>query len=260
MEQHQSADTRFSSDGCGVANRRVAPGGLHREFGIVVLRIVDQEVGTSTELDDRRRHLEGAVERLLVIGDVDHRGVGVVDAVSVGGADVFDRGHRDRGGSQSQRAGTHLDEVDLARQDRQVDREEWWPDERGDLGLEVGTGLGRADQSQPGVRTKQGNEERDPLNVVPMEVGDQRRAGEFAHTAGADQFVAEVAQTGAEIEHDRVITFGPADQHTRRVPADAVRGIARARRRAANAIEGDIEHLRNRPPIRRSERATARSR
>jgi hypothetical protein len=73
--------------------------------------------------------------------------------------------------------------------------------------------------------------------VIPVQMGDERGAAE---TAVLGQRVAPVPQPRAEIENDRFGT-GRLEGDARRVASVAQILLARARRRASYAVEGDVE-------------------
>ncbi|MEY3266873.1 MAG: hypothetical protein RJA15_1319, partial [Actinomycetota bacterium] len=55
--------------------------------------------------------------------------------------------------------------------------------------------------------------EREPLDVIPVQMGDQRMRMQRVGTEG----FAEVSQAGAQIEKDRIRAFG-GDRNARGVP------------------------------------------
>ena len=81
-----------------------------------------------------------------------------------------------------------------------------------------------------------GNEEREALHVIPVQVGDQRRAVERT-VEGLG--LAEVAQAGAHVEDDRILAGG-LDRDARCVSAITSGSITRARCRPSHAEEGDV--------------------
>ena len=75
--------------------------------------------------------------------------------------------------------------------------------------------------------------------MVPVEVGDERRAPERSVDR---EGLAPEAQPGAQVEHDRVHA-GRLDRHTRRVPSVATVLLARARSRTSDPPEADVQQV-----------------
>ncbi len=106
--------------------------------------------------------------------------------------------------------------------------------------LLVCVGLSNAGERQRGddahlrVRAEHGWEERQPLDVVPVQVADQ--AGGAKGAIGRPR-LAEVADAGAEVEQDRPIA-GDVDRHAGRVPAVAHDLGTVARRGSTDPVEG----------------------
>ena len=96
-------------------------------------------------------------------------------------------------------------------------------------------------------------EERQALDVVPVEVGEQHAGAVAVEPALLGEVLAVVAQPGAEVEDDGIVTVG-VDLHARRVPAVAVELVAVARSRSAHPPEGDVcllrhtSHITHQPP------------
>ena len=185
-----------------------------------------------------RRHtpsaMRGAVDRLLVIADVGDARRAVGHPVAERLADV---GHGARSRRRSRRCGTCA----------AGSRTSTWPGKPsrpiGNSGGQIvadstsaavrPSSLGRAVHDEPAVLVEQRTEERQALDVVPVQVAEQARAPE-RHVGRAAQ--PEVAQPGAEVEQQRVLA-GDVDGHARRVAAVAADVIAMARGRAPDAMK-----------------------
>ena len=74
--------------------------------------------------------------------------------------------------------------------------------------------------------------------MIPVQVGEQTAAPE--ELVGR-QALAEVAQAGAHVEQQRLLS-GRVDRDARRITAISLDVIALARRRAADAMERDVYH------------------
>jgi hypothetical protein len=96
--------------------------------------------------------------------------------------------------------------------------------------------LGRAVDVELRTGPVGGGEERQPLDVVPVDVGDQCVAPE-ATVEGLG--LAESAQAGTEVEHDRVLARHP-QRHAGRVAAVALRVFGGAGTRPAHSVEFDV--------------------
>src|SRR5690606_1249553 len=97
--------------------------------------------------------------------------------------------------------------------------------------------LRRAVDVDLGAGPVDGDEERQALHVVPVEVRDQRVAPEAA-VGGLGG--AQEAEPGAEVEDDRLVAR-LLDGDARRVAAVALVRLARARCRPADAEEGHVQ-------------------
>ena len=86
-----------------------------------------------------------------------------------------------------------------------------------------------------------GREERQTLDVVPVEVGEEHRGVVPVGAALGLERVAVVAQPGAEIEHDRVVSV-TRDLDARGVPPIPVELVAVARSRSAYPPEVHVSH------------------
>ena len=178
VEQRQAARAGLGRHVHGVVDRAVAPGGLRRELVDGVLRVVDQQVGAVAEVE----HGVGdrvAVGGHLVVGQVGDRGAAHLDPVAVGEPDVGHRAHLHLGAVELEVLVPHVVEADVAEQLLGGDREERRPHELAERGAEAaGVVLGRAVHVEAGAGLEHRREERQALHVVPVDVGDQRRARE----------------------------------------------------------------------------------
>ena len=213
------------------------------ELGRRVLGVVDQQVDALAEAPHAVGDARPA-DRLLVVADVGDARRPVGDAVAERLADV---GHAACSRRRSRRCGT-------------------WPPARGprrgrgSRRCRSGTAAGRSSPTSTSAAVRpscsdgrvhdelallveQRPEERQALDVVPVEVAEQARAAE-RHAGRAAQ--AEVAQPGAEVEQQRVLA-GDVDGHAGRVAAVAGDLITMARGRAPDAMKPD-QHAARRPP------------
>jgi hypothetical protein len=175
---------------------------------------VDQQVGAIAQLEHSRRHLEAAVERLLVVAHVHDRVAAVLDPVSESGTDVGHEPRHDADVADGELGVGHRMEAQLAGQVGDAHREVRRRHELVERLLE-GQALGRRRVDvERRARPQRGSEEGQALDVVPVQVGDERVAVE--RLVGREA-VAPEPETGAEVEDD--------GGRARRLDADA-RGVA----------------------------------
>jgi hypothetical protein len=140
--------------------------------------------------------------------------------------------------------GRRLTDLDVAGEAVDADREQRRADRRReDLGRGAPVVLGRGVDDELALLVQQRAEERQSLDVVPVEVAQQARATE-RRTGRAAQ--SEVAQPGAEVEQEWVLA-GHVDGHAGRVAAVTGDLITMARGRPPDAMKPD-QHAARRPP------------
>ena len=102
----------------------------------------------------------------------------------------------------------------------------------------AGVVLGRAVDVEPGARLEHGREERQALHVVPVDVGDERRARRRARCGSSVS-----PQKRSPVPRSRTIGSWPGrlERDARGVAAVAAVGVARARGRTPDAEEADVE-------------------
>ena len=91
-------------------------------------------------------------------------------------------------------------------------------------------------------------EERQALDVVPVEVREQDARVVPVEPAVGGELLAVVAQAGAEVEDQRVVALA-RDLDARRVTAIAIELVAVTRSRSANPPERDMRRGRHRSTI-----------
>ncbi len=125
-------------------------------------------------------------------------------------------------------------ELDRSGEDREVDGKQRRPDRVGeDLLDRPAVLLHGGVHGDVGLGGQQRGEERKTLDVVPVQVADE--AGTAKRHLGRHR-PAEVAQTGSEVEQDR-IGARDVDRHARRVAAVADDVGSVARRRPTDAVK-----------------------
>ncbi len=231
VEQRQLPRARFLGDEDRVLDGAVTPRALDHVLVGGVLRVVDQEVDAVAELE----HVVGDV----VVGVFGHGAGTVVGEVRDRHALGLDAEPERRIGV-AHPPGAHLRPVErevvvgdglegdltpqLLGRDREVGRAHHVAE---DL-AERSRLLVRSDHGHRPATGRQRREERQALDVVPVEMRQQHGGAVAVDAALGGEGVAVVAQSGAEIEHDRIVTFG-RDFHARGVPPVAVELVAVAR-------------------------------
>ena len=144
--------------------------------------------------------------------------------------------------------GAEVDGDELAAELLHVDREDGRLHGRVERVLQAALGLRRPVHGQAGAGVVQRAEERDPENVVEVEVGQQRRGvhrcPERPHLPLQD--VAERPQAGAQVDDERLVPLD-VDHQARGVPPVAPVAIPRARARPPHAVERDVHRTRRYP-------------
>ncbi len=223
MEQRELAGARLVRDVHRVLDRAVTPVALVRELGLGVLRVVDEEVGAVGELEHFVGHEVVALDRttaaarLPVVGDVRDGDATDIDPVPEGGSDVTypPRTHLGRPDREVVVAGVVEPHraLEAVGRDREVRRTHH---AREDLPERAFRLAGTVDVEHGGGAEER-SEERESLDVVPVEVGQQHRRVEALVAARSDQLGAVVAESGTEVEHDGVVAVG-LDHHAGGVP------------------------------------------
>ena len=98
--------------------------------------------------------------------------------------------------------------------------------------------LRRAVDVEPRPRREDGREERQALHVVPVEVGDERRARE---RLGSGRAVSPQKRRPVPRSSTIGVVARRLERDARRVAAVATVRVARARRRPPDAEEADVE-------------------
>jgi hypothetical protein len=133
-----------------------------------------------------------------------------------------------------------VDEVDVAVEllgrHREVRRPQELPE--GVAQAEIGLGTG-GPHGEVGAGGQHGHEEREPLDVVPVDVGDE---GVTLEGAVGGLGLAEEPQAGAQVEDDRR-PAGALDRDAGGVAAVAAVGIARTGGRTSDSPERDVDHV-----------------
>ena len=122
--------------------------------------------------------------------------------------------------------------VDAHREQRRTNRE------RHDVVERTSVGLSRAVHVETRALAKQWGEERQTLNVIPVQMAEQ--AASLEQLLGG-HLLAEVAEAGAHVEEQWLLAWR-IDRDARRVAAIPLNVIALARRRTTNAMERDPHH------------------
>lgn len=223
MEQDQSLGPRSTCHLEGIFGRAVTPIDPAREFLGAVLGVVDEHVDIPTQLDHLVGDGKGTIRGLLMIADVRNRTDRILDAIAVRGSAMRHRRRSDRAATSFDRLRrVGLDKLDTSGQYVEMNREQRRLDETPYLVSERASRLGRADEPEVGPRIEEWFEERDPLNVVPVEVGEQCSTDKSTDALRLE-FLAVVTKPRSEVEKDRRLTFG-LDHNTRCVPADLTGG------------------------------------
>ena len=98
-----------------------------------------------------------------------------------------------------------VDKVDIARQHRKLDWKKRWTDGASEHRSQSRVAfLARAVHSDVGTFLQQRRKERQPLDVVPVQVTQQAGANKSGSRLKG---VAEIAKSGSEVEQDRIDTI-----------------------------------------------------
>ena len=238
VEEDQLADPRLMGHLDGVVHRAVSPVGTLGEFLRGELGIVDQQVHAVSQGQHLVVDTSRIVDGLLVVADVGHAQAVPVDPVPEGPADV---GHRSGGHPCRSDVEASLRSIVERHPPGQLPVADWKEGGRHEHVkrlLERAALLARSEHVEPGVRAVQRSKEGKPLDVVPMEMADQRGGPEGAGPATLVHAVEPKA--GTQIEDDR-LTTRDVEHHTRGVPPVPPVGIARARGGTPDSEERDVE-------------------
>ncbi len=164
---------RLSRDVHRVGRRRVAPVRLGGELVVGVLAVVDQEVDALAQLEHRVGY-DPAVERRLVIGHVGHGAALGLDPEAQRHPTVRDGPGHDLGLPDREVLRPDVDGDQLAPELLHVDGEHGRLHRRMQRVLQAALGLGRPVDGEPGSGIVQWSEERDPQDVVEVQMGQQR--------------------------------------------------------------------------------------
>ena len=174
---------------------RVPPMCSARKLVIGVLRIVDENVNALTQFTDAVRNL--AIRRLLVVADIGHRPDRRVHTETNGWPDMWHRPHHHRGRTERHLAVHGVMKLESSWKRVKADRKQRRTDRCAQRLTRMSTIVGwRGEDLQPPLCGEQRREERQPLNMIPMEVSKQTHSVE-------GPVCRSVSRTGAHIEQDR---------------------------------------------------------
>ena len=248
MRQQQPLDPRLGGHVHGVGGGRMAPVRLGRELVVGVLAVVDQQVHVLAELEDVLGD-GAAVQRRLVVRHVGDGAPLGLNAETERHARVRHGPGHHLGRPDGEVLGPDVNGDELAAELLHVDGEHGRLHRRVQRVLQGALGLRRPVDREAGARIVEGAEERDPQNVVEVQMGQQRRGvhGGAERTHLPVQHVAVGAQPGAEVDDERIVPLN-ADHQAGGVAAIAAVAITRARARPPHAVERDVHPLNATPP------------
>ena len=175
----------------------------------------------------------------MMVAQIRDRGAGPFDAIAVRRSDVRHRTREHRGVADGERLVEHINEADVAGEVLAVDWEVRRTHELRERLADRETVVGRSVDRQRRSLAVDGHEEGQALHMIPVQVRDEcmsdDRTRRWVHR------LAPIAETGTEIEHDRRFARD-FECDTRGVAAVPLVGWACTRRRAADAVERDLEH------------------
>ena len=219
--EHEAADLRLGADLERLIGRRVA---VVRELRVLLgeeVGVVDDGVDARQPRDERlahrtergeiigRQRLGAGEEVLLVEHLVERRGVGdvrprraiAVDAIADGAERMVERDRHDvKAADHEVHAGLDLMEVELRRHRLERHREELVTRDAADHLIEL---VGRGEQrvhGDLGAGDVRRREERQPLDVVPVDVREQHMVMPRFTAGLARELVAELAHAGAGVD------------------------------------------------------------
>ncbi|CAA9230555.1 MAG: hypothetical protein AVDCRST_MAG20-1113 [uncultured Acidimicrobiales bacterium] len=237
VEQRQALGPADLGDVHRVVDAAVAPVRLLLELLRGVLGVVDEEVDPVAELEHRVGDVEGATQRSLVVGEVGDGDAVPADPVAVGGTAVGDAADLHLGVADRHVPVVHVVEGDVTPEVGRPHGEVGRAHELVEGVLERLAPLRRAVDVEAGADAVDGHEERQALDVVPVEVGEEGRAREGA----VDRLrLAPEAQPGAEVEDDRRLPRH-LERDAGRVAAVAHVPCSWARGRAPHAVERHVQ-------------------
>jgi hypothetical protein len=177
-----------------------------------------------------------------MIADIGHRTDRILDAVTVRDPTMGHRGRSDRAAAGFNRLlRVQLDELDSSGQNIEVNWEEGWFDESLHFAGERAAYLGRADQTEVGLGVKEWFEERNSLNVIPMEVGEQSRSHE-CFDALRLKVLPVISKSSSKIEDDRRFAFG-LDDNASGVATDLTSRFTGTGGGASHSVKRNVQHL-----------------
>ena len=236
VEQHQPARAGLAGDVHGVVDRAMTPVALRLVFGGGVLRVVDEHVDAVAQLEDLvRDEVVGVLGMTArpVIRDVGHRDAVEVDAEAERRPDMAHpaRAHlrlTDREVVLARAVEPHV-ACELAGRNREEGR----PHHLREHVTQRGVELARPEHVEGRTLAMQRREEGEALDVIPVQVRQQRRAVELTVAATRVR-----AQAGTEVEDDRRRVVG-LERDTRRLTTEPCVLRPGTRCRASNAVEHD---------------------
>ncbi len=256
MEQREALHARFLRDVHRVVHRAVTPVALVLELRRRVLRVVDQQIDAVAELEDILGDVLVGVRvatdlastgcthpaTLTVVGEVRDRDAVPIEPVTERRSDVADpAGPHLRGGRHREVVLTDIVEphfaLELLRRDREVRRLHHPGEDLADRAFL----LARAVHVERVAAAVERHEERESLDVVPVEMAQQDGAVEVQvlERSVGEEPQTEIAQARSEVEDDRCLALD-LDRDTGGVPAVAGQLRAVARCRTAHAVKGDF--------------------
>lgn len=221
MEEHEFAYACLSGQRDGVVNGRVTEVADRRKLFHRVLGIVEEEIGASAQLkgsvvNDTEPVVSFTPLHRPVVGHVDDRGTVISDAVAERATSlVRNLERKDVEALDVVRARFERAERPRAAEARRTDREVRGAHHLGKNSFRVA--LRREIEVDAGVGSVTGSEERQPVDVIPMEMRKQDGAVERQ----AVEHLGEASEAAARIEDERGSGIATCDGHARCVPAVA---------------------------------------
>ncbi len=200
-----------------------------------MLRVVDEQIDAVAQLENVVRHEVVGVVRAAagpVVGDVRDGATVPLDAEPEGETNVPDEPRPHLGQPDREVVVAGVMEAHIRAEAVGTDRKEGRAHELREHVAQEPFGLTRAVDVERRRRVVHGREERQTLDVVPVQVREQHVRVELTRS----ELVSVCGQPGTEIEDDRRLPVR-LDGHARRVPAITRVLRTLTRRRASNAVE-----------------------
>jgi hypothetical protein len=206
VEKDEFLHAGLERHGDGIVHATVSPANVLFEFGAVVLRVEDEDIGVAHEVNHRL-----VVKPRFGVGKEGDDAIGRKEPVTDADAGVVGAVGAHENGTDGEVEVLEFFDVNVAGQFVEGDGKVGAFHLAGERGDEALAGAFAAENPQAAARIVDRPEERQALDVVPVRVGEEQREIERMTFEFLEQGLAQFSQAGAGIKDDEVVAVADFD-------------------------------------------------